>query len=455
MASTSARLTTGPVGRQMIDMTVPVLFGILMMMLQAFVDAYFIGRVGDTELAALGFAFPILMIVSSVAIGLGAGTSSVVARAIGANDHPRAKRLATDSLALSFLITMVVCVIGFLTIKPLFRLLGAPESMLPLIAGYMRILYVGVPFVVVGMVGMSSMRATGDTRLPSMLMVLAAIINVILDPILIFGLGPVPEMGLNGAAMAALMARAGIFVGMLYFLRVRFDMLSFRGARLAELKRSWSDILHVGIPAAATNAIIPIATAVITAMLARYGPEAVAGFGVASRIEALMLVMFYALSATIGPFVGQNLSAGRPDRIFRALRLSTGFCLGAGLLIAIVLAAMSKVLPALFSDNPAVTDVTTLFLLVAPIGYGAYGMVMVMNASFNGMGKPMPAVFISVARMAVIYVPLAFVLNRWYGMVGIFAAYALTNIFSGILAYLWAHASVNEQSEKHAVTSVS
>ncbi len=168
-----------------------------------------------------------------------------------------------------------------------------------------------------------------------------------------------------------------------------------------------------------------------------------------------MLVMFYALSATIGPFVGQNLSAGRPDRIFRALRLSTGFCLGAGLLIAIVLAAMSKVLPALFSDNPAVTDVTTLFLLVAPIGYGAYGMVMVMNASFNGMGKPMPAVFISVARMAVIYVPLAFVLNRWYGMVGIFAAYALTNIFSGILAYLWAHASVNEQSEKHAVTSVS
>lgn len=453
MASTNARLTTGPVGRQMVGMTVPVLFGILMMMLQAFVDAYFIGRVGDTELAALSFAFPILMIVSSVAIGLGAGTSSVVARAIGANDQPRAKRLATDSLVLSFFITVVVCVVGFLTIEPLFRLLGAPETMLPLIAGYMQILYVGVPFVVVGMVGMSSMRATGDTRLPSMLMVLAAIINVILDPILIFGLGPVPEMGLNGAAMAALIARGGIFVGMLYFLRVRFDMLSFRRAKFDELKRSWGDILHVGIPAAATNAIIPIATAVITAMLARYGPEAVAGFGVASRIEALMLVMFYALSATIGPFVGQNLSAGKPERIFRALKLSTGFCLGAGLLIAMVLAAMSEILPALFSDNPAVTDVTTLFLLVAPIGYGTYGMVMVMNASFNGMGKPMPAVFISVARMAVIYVPLAFLLDRWYGMAGIFAAYAITNIFSGILAYAWAHASVNEQSEKLAVRS--
>ena len=451
MKSKQARLTTGPVGRQLVNMTVPVLFGIFMMMLQGLVDAYFIGRVGDRELAALGFAFPILMIVSSVAIGLGAGTSSVVARAIGAHDHRRARRLATDSLILSFLITVAICIVGFLTIGPLFRLLGAPEYMISLIAGYMRILYVGVPFVVVGMVGMSSMRATGDTRLPSMLMVLAAIINVILDPILIFGLGPAPEMGLNGAAMAALIARAGIFLGMLYLLRVRLDMLSFHRAKWVELRSSWADILHVGIPAAGTNVIIPIATAVITAMLARYGADAVAGFAVATRVEALMLVIFYALSAIIGPFVGQNISAGRDDRIHRALRLCTGFCVSAGVAIAVLLAAMSDILPALFSDNPGVTNVATLFLLIAPISYGAYGMVMVMNASFNGMGKPMPAVVISVARMAVIYVPLAFLLDRYLGMVGIFVAYAITNVLSGFLAYSWANASVKAQCEKHAV----
>ena len=118
MESKQARLTSGPVGRQLVDMAVPVLFGIFTMMLQGLVDAYFIGRVGDTELAALGFAFPILMIVSSVAIGLGAGTSSVVARAIGAHDHVRARRLATDSLILSFLITVVICGIGFVSDQP-------------------------------------------------------------------------------------------------------------------------------------------------------------------------------------------------------------------------------------------------------------------------------------------------------------------------------------------------
>jgi putative MATE family efflux protein len=429
-------------------MTVPVLFGIFTMMAQAFADAWFIGQVGDRELAALAFAFPILMIITSVAIGLGAGTSSVVARAIGAHDHRRARRLATDSLILSFGITALMSVVGFLTIEPLFRLMGAPEDMIPLIAGYMTILYLGVPFVVVGMVGMSSMRATGDTRLPSKLMVLASLLNVALDPLLIFGVGPIPAMGLNGAAMAGLLARSIIFAGTLYFMKTRLDMLSFNKPDATELRKSWIDILHVGIPAAATNAIIPIATGVITAMLARYGPEAVAGFGVASRVESLTLVFFYAMSAIIGPFVGQNISAGKADRIHQALKLCTIFCLVSGLFIAALLAVSGSFIPSLFSDNPQVVNVAALYFLVTPISYGAYGMVMVMNASFNGMGRPMPAVWISVGRMGIIYVPLAIMLERLFGMTGIFVAYVIANVATSAVSYLWARSAVQGQCDR-------
>ncbi len=451
MASPQPRLTQGPVGRQLAGMAVPVLFGIATMMLQNFIDMWFIGQVGVRELAALSFAFPVLMVVTSVAIGLGAGTSSVVARAIGADNHRRARRLSTDSLILSFGATAIISVIGVMTIPPLFRLLGAPEEMIPLISGYMKILYIGVPFVVVGMVGMSSMRATGDTRLPSMLMVITAIINVILDPVLIFGIGPIPAMGLNGAAMAALLARATIFAGTLYLMHRRFDLLTFKRPNRDEMLRSWADILHVGLPAAGTNAIIPIATGVITAMLAKYGPETVAGFGVASRVESLVLVMFYALSAVIGPFVGQNISANRPDRIHRALNICTFFCIGSGLVIALLLALSGDWVPSLFSDHAEVTDVGALFLLIVPISYGAYGMVMVMNASFNGMGKPMPAVNISVGRMVVIYLPVAFVAEKFFGVAGVFAAYAVANLLTGVLSYLWARASVDAQCELNAV----
>ncbi len=449
MTSAKPLLTQGPVGRQLVGMAVPVLFGIAMMMLQNFIDMWFIGRVGVRELAALSFAFPVLMVVTSVAIGLGAGTSSVVARAIGADDHRRARRLSTDSLLLSFGITVAICAVGILTITPLFRLLGAPEDMIPLIGGYMKILYVGVPFVVVGMVGMSSMRATGDTRLPSMLMVVASVVNVVLDPILIFGIGPIPAMGLNGAAMAALIARGAIFGGTLYLMHKRLDMLTINKPDRDEMIQSWGDILHVGIPAAGTNAIIPIATGVITAMLAKYGPETVAGFGVASRVESLVLVMFYALSAVIGPFVGQNISANRPDRIYRALMLCTMFCLGSGLVIALLLVLSGDFVPSLFSDHAEVTGVGTLFLLIVPISYGAYGMVMVMNASFNGMGKPMPAVHISVGRMVLIYLPLAFVTERFFGIAGVFASYAIANIVTGVVSHIWARASVQEQCDMH------
>jgi putative MATE family efflux protein len=426
-------------------MTVPVLLGITMMMAQNLIDTWFIGRVGDAELAAYGFSFPILMIVTSVAIGLGAGTSSVVARAIGASDHRRARRLSTDSLLLSFLITAGISLIGVLTINPLFKLLNAPDELMPLIRGFMTILYAGVPFVVVGMVGMACMRATGDTRLPSALMIMASVLNVILDPILIFGVGPIPAMGLNGAAMAALVARATIFVGTLYLMRNRLDMVSFNKPDPAEMRQSWRDILHVGIPAAGTNAIVPIGAAFITAMIARYGADAVAGFGVASRIESMMLVIYYALSAIIGPFVGQNFSAGNEKRILRALWLCSVFCIASGLVIAALLAAMSGVLPGLFSDSESVTDVTTLFLWLVPISYGTYGMVMVMNASFNGLGYPMPAVVISVARIAVLYIPLALAGSYFFGIAGIFAGYAIANVVSGIGAYAWAHSTVKHR----------
>lgn len=449
MTSRRALLTHGSVGRHLFHMTLPVLFGIFMMMSQAFADAYFIGRLGDRQLAALSFAFPVLMIVTSVAIGLGAGTSSVVARAIGADNHRRARRLATDSLLLSFAITGVFCVAGVLTIDPLFTLLGAPADMLPLIGGYMKILYGGVPFVVVGMVGMSSMRATGDTRLPSLLMVIAAIANVVLDPLLIFGLGPFPAMGLNGAAMAALIARGALFFGALYFMFYRLDMLTFRPPDPGELRKSWADILHVGIPAAGTNTIIPIASGVITAMLARYGPEAVAGFGVATRVEALVLVMYYALSAIIGPFVGQNISSGEAKRIYHALRLCTLFCLASGMAIAVVLAAFSTFIPSLFSEDPLVTHTTTLFLQIAPISYGTYGMVMVMNASFNGMGRPLPGVVVSLSRMGVLYIPLALIAQPFFGIAGIFGAYAVANLVTGFGSYVWARSVVQGQCDKH------
>jgi Na+-driven multidrug efflux pump len=250
--------------------------------------------------------------------------------------------------------------------------------------------------------------------------------------------------------MAALLARATIFVGTLYLMRHRMDMVSFSKPEPGELRQSWRDILHVGIPAAGTNIIVPVGAAVVTAMIARFGPDAVAGFGVASRIESMMLVMYYALSAIIGPFVGQNFSAGKEERILRALWLCTAFCIGSGLVIAGLLAMMSGWLPGLFSDSESVGRVTSMFLWIVPVSYGTYGMVMVMNASFNGLGYPMPGVVVSVCRIAVLYIPIALVAVQFFDIAGIFAAYAIANIVSGLGAYLWARSTVHKRCAEEA-----
>jgi Na+-driven multidrug efflux pump len=167
----------------------------------------------------------------------------------------------------------------------------------------------------------------------------------------------------------------------------------------------------------------------------------------------MMLVVYYALSAIIGPFVGQNLSAGKRSRILRSLRLCAGFCIGSGLLIAGLLAVTADTLPTLFSRSEGVVSMASLYLLIAPISYGAYGMVMVMNASFNGLGHPMPAVGISLGRIVILYLPLAVVGMTLFGAAGIFIAYAVANVISGIVAYQWAKQTVNRRCEERNILS--
>ncbi len=438
MSSAGAQLTEGPVGRHLLRMTLPMVGGIFSMIAGNLVDTWFVARLGTDALAAISFTFPVVFTLSSVAIGLGAGSSSVLARALGRDDPEGVRRLTTDALILSVGITAALAVVGVLTIAPLFAALGAPAEMIPHIARYMQIWYLGIVFVVVPMVGMSAIRATGDARLPALLMISAAALNAALDPLFIFGLGPIPGLGLQGAAVAAVISRATSLLGALYILHARMGLISTARPPLRALRRSFAQILHVGLPAAGTNAIIPLSTGVITAMLAGFGPEVVAGFGLCSRVEAVALVIFYAMSSIIGPVVGQNLAAGQVGRVQRALGLSARFCLAYGLLLALALALLGQPIALRFDAHPGVVAVAARYFLIVPISYGAAGMVMINNAAFNGMGRPLPAVLVSLTRMVGIYVPLAYAGSRLWGASGLFAAYALANGVCGVGAYLWA-----------------
>jgi Na+-driven multidrug efflux pump len=268
-------------------------------------------------------------------------------------------------------------------------------------------------------------------------MVAGSVLNILLDPFLIFGWGPIPALGLNGAALALVIGRGTLFVVTFYVLYARENLLDPVLPNLSDVLHSWRQIMVVSIPATATQLIGPVSTAIIVGLLASHGEEAVAGFGIASRIEGLSVIPLFALSASIGPYVGQNWGAQKFERANRAMNLSFMFSMGWGLFIATLLALLASSLVSLFDSNPEVISIALTYLYLVPVSYGAWGVLMMSSAIFNSLGKPLRSTLMSVTRMFILYVPVAILAERYFGYLGIFASACATNFTMGLAGYLW------------------
>ena len=441
--SQKTRLIDAPVGPTLVRLTLPMIIGILAMIAFNLVDTFFVAQLGTAELAAMSFTFPVVLVVASLALGLGVGTSAVISRAIGTGNDQQVRRLTTDSLVLSVLIVLVFAIIGFILIDPLFRLLGATDENLPLIREYMTIWYIGMPFIVIPMVGNNAIRATGDTQTPSFVMLVAVAINIVLDPLLIFGIGPFPRLELAGAAIATVIARAVTFGVAIWVLAKREQMISFIKPTLAEVVQSWRQILYIGLPSAATNMILPFAIGVVTSLAAQHGEASVAALGVTTRIDPFAIAVIMALASVLSPFIGQNWGAGKPERVTLALKLSYRFALIWGIVMAFVLGIAAQPIATLFSDNPDVIDLVTLYLRLVPLGYGLQGIVLLSNTTLNVLRKPFHASALSLIQMFVLYIPFAALASYTLGMPGIFVALLNANIITGVLAYFWVRRTFN------------
>lgn len=421
----------------MFRLTALMTWGLFSLVAFNLVDTYFVSRMGTVKLAAISFTFPVVMVVGSIALGLGIGVSSAISRAVGQGDHGQVQRLATDGLLLSCLVVGVFAVAGLCTIGPLFRVLGAGPEVMPLIRQYMEIWYLGVVFVVVPMVGNNAIRALGDVKIPALTMTLAAVLNGILDRFLIFDLSGQEWLGMRGAALATVIARFTTMIAALGILHYRERLLVFAGAKARVVLGSWKQILHVGLPAAGTNLSVPVSMGVITWLMAYFGTEAVAAFGVATKIELFSLLVLAALGSIMIPFVGQNWGAGRRDRVEKGVKQGFVFCLFWGGLATVVLAIWAEPLVRIFDENARFVSVARMYLLIVPASYGARGVIMISCAAFNGLGKPLPSVVMILSRAIVLYLPLAY-LGKWLlGYRGVFVASSVCNVSIGVLGIIW------------------
>jgi Na+-driven multidrug efflux pump len=266
-------------------------------------------------------------------------------------------------------------------------------------------------------------------------MAASGLINALLDPILIFGLGPIPAMGMKGAAIATLVSWIVGFSYLFYYLIVKLELI-YKGIPSLKIFISSSrEMLRIGIPASGANMLTPVAAGVMTAIAAGYGESTVAAFGVGSRIESIASLLVLALSSTLPPFMSQNLGAGRLDRIAESYRMTLRFILLWQLLIYGVLALTAGMIAAVFTEDENVAAGIRMFIWILPLGYGLQGVIILTNSAFNALHKPMVALYLSIARFFVFYVPLAWAGSELFGLWGFYGGALLGNALMAVLSW--------------------
>ncbi len=428
-------LLAGPVGPTLVRLALPMAAGLVAVMVFNVVDTFWVGRLGAAPLAAMGFTFPVTLVLKAVTLGLGIGATAVIARAIGAGEAGRARRLTTHALILGGVVVAAISAAGLAAMDPLFSAMGATAPLRALIRSYMVPWFLGIPLLVLPMVGNAAIRATGDTRTPAAIMVLAGGMNAALDPFLIFGWGPFPALGLAGAALSSVASWAVAFVAAGWVLAARLRLLALEVPRPRELLASWRAVLAIGLPAAATNLLVPLASGILTRLVAAHGAAAVAGFGVATRVEPLAMIGIMAMASALTPFVAQNLGAGNGDRIRAALGFAGRFALAWGAASAAALGGGARAILRAFSAEPAVVGRGALYLRVVPSSHFAFAVAALAGAVFNALGRPLLAAALVALRVLALAVPLAWAGDRLLGLPGLFAGVAAANLLAGVVAW--------------------
>ncbi|MCH2455146.1 MAG: MATE family efflux transporter [Idiomarina sp.] len=439
-ADASRSLISAPVGQKLWEMTWPVIFGVATLISFNVVDTFFISLLGTDPLAAVSFTFPVTFTVVSLAIGLGIGTSAVIARKYGSDRPDEAHFDGFSALSVSALLVAALAVIGYVLMEPIFSLLQAQPRLMPIIREYMSLWFFGCVMLVTPMVGNAVLRAAGDTRTPSLIMASGGLANAIFDPILIFGWGPIPAMGVEGAALASVISW---FSGVLlvFWLLSRNKLVSFTPANglnfLAAWVKSAREVLKIGMPAAGANMLTPLAMSVMTAIVAAYGAPAVAAFGVGSRLESLASVIILALSMSLPPLISQNYGADRIDRVQQAYRTALKSVLIIQAVIYLLMLATAHWIAMAFAEEKTVADIIKLFIYIMPLGYGLQGVIILTNSSFNAVHKPMNALWLSIVRLFILFVPLSYLGSLLADLTGLFIGGVVANLLTAIIGYVW------------------
>jgi putative MATE family efflux protein len=432
-------LTTISISKGIWVLAIPMIVSNLLQAAFNLVDMIWVGRLGPVALAAVAMGGQILMIVMFVMIGLGMGTTAMVARAIGEKKRAKADNTAMQSLILGFIGSIFFAIVGYFLSPWLLEILGARPDVVQMGTGYLQITFLGVIVLFYMFLISAILQGAGDAATPMLILAVSTVINIILDPLMIFGIGFFPRLGVNGAAWATVIARG---IGAAIALEVLLRGRSRIHVRVKYLKIDWDAIwriLKIGIPASAQMSLRGLVGIVLIAVVAGFGTYAIAAYGVGVRLFMISLMPGFAMGMAAGTLVGQNLGAKQPERAVLSAWTTVGYYSIFMLFMTLILVIFAPYLILLFNNNTEVVKIGTNFLRITALGNIFIAFALILNRSLTGAGDTVSPMVFTFISLWLVQIPLSIFLSRipFFGINGIWLAILTAYFVQGALVTFW------------------
>jgi putative MATE family efflux protein len=441
-------LTSGGIGKPLFFLAMPIVITNLFQTAYNLADTFWLGQYSTDALAAISFAFPMVFLLISFGMGISVAGSVLVAQYTGAKEEREAEYAASQTVTFALLVSLVLGIAGYFAVDTFLELLGASADVQPLATSYLEVISLGLLFMFGFFVFIALMRGYGDTITPMLVMFGSVVLNIILDPFLIFGwtvvenapyVGTVsfPELGIQGAAIATVFSRGlALIVGLVIMFRgVRGVKINLRDMvpDLSYLRR----IVRIGAPASIEGMGRALSMNLLLVVVALFSDPVVAAYGIGTRVFSVVFLPAIAVARGVETMTGQNMGAEKPDRAEKAANLAAKVLFviltAAGVLVWFTAAPIAD----LFTTSPEVVDITTEFLRYVALTFGFIGITRAYTGSFRGAGKTLTAAAISVVALGVIRFPFAWFSAVPLGRTGIWLSFALSNVAGAVIAYLW------------------
>lgn len=436
-ADTQPDLLDGSILKHIIRLAWPMVLAFAFQTSYNFIDRFFVSRLGDKATAAIGMAFIVQLVIIALGAGLGTGVNSFIARNLGAGRQNDARSTAVHTFILALSVGFVLSLLGLLLHRPLYQLLGAQPDVLEMVSRYLTIIFLFTPIVMLMMLSNNIFRGWGDTMLPMRFMVTGTLLNLILDPILIFGWGPIPPMGIGGAALATGLGRS---VALLYIFGVIFVKKKPAPLSLKNFRLSWKiirGIFQVGLPSSLSQILTSFAMGLIFFVLKPFGPNAKAAYTIVFTYEQVAFLPAIGVAQAVTILTGHNFGALKLARVKETFVKGTVVALAMLSVGTVLISLFPSVFAGVFAQSEAVLTIGHTALRITALGYIFIAFYLSSIASFQGLGLGRQYLWANLVRLYLLQIPFAFIGAHFWGLVGVWSGLLAGNVLSAVAVVAW------------------